>query len=143
MDMMHRRGMLIAAAKSSGLRYDLQTKAFASGSDSITVDRKFQKFILIAEVSSSVDISNPGNNRNLFICFVYPGSWIASSGQVHTIKYDNSSTPRKGVVGKPAQLSVGETTITVTAYTTSNNVVGDWNILQIELPDDGSIYPLG
>lgn len=128
-----------------GMNYDTKTVTRSSASAKMTVDREFTDFIFLAFLRDE-PTTIPTNGYVLAQMAIYINGkfWpSAGTGKSYLIKQDGSTTAKYiGSVGNTSQFTVGETSITWTAYTSHNLVAGEWTILQIEIPASLGIYSM-
>lgn len=122
----------------SGLDYDVQTKTLSSTSGSMTVDREFTNFILIAFLENEPTTAPTANYTTAFICVYVNEKYYIPSHKTFAVQYFNSTF--RGVSSNQSKFSVGPTSITVSGYTSYYSVTGDWKIVQIEIPNSIGMY---
>ena len=137
----------IAAIPSGGggLNVDKKTVTRSSASAQMTVDREFTDFIFLAFLKDT-PTTIPTNGYALAQMAIYINGkfWPSNgTGKSYLIKQDGTTAAKFiGFVGNNSQFAVGPTSITWTAYTSHNLVVGDWTILQIEIPASLGMYSM-
>lgn len=131
-------GVEYVKPSSGGLRYVVETKALASATGSITLDRAFENFILLAYLTTP-PTSYPANNYAVAHMTAYVDGDFYLPTKTTAVK-SQSGTSFQGNCVSPSKFSVSETSINWSPYTTNFGVVGDWTFVQIEILDNFGMY---
>ncbi|MBP5475032.1 MAG: hypothetical protein J6X83_02070, partial [Methanomicrobium sp.] len=130
-----------ASGGGGGLDFDVKTVNVTSNTPTVT--RAFNNFIFIAQVAEDELPETLSNNVSYFIMFAYVnGAFVNKSGdRGWGVRTNGSSYPFHGGSANFNSTSIGDTSITFSAYTSWVMYQANWKVLQIELPSSAD-YPL-
>lgn len=120
----------------SGLNY-VKSTVTMTRNKAATIDREFEDFILIAYLTTP-PTAYPSNNYTAAMMFAFADGEFWQPSKIVSVKSNGSAFSSN--VSSPAQLLVESTSIAISAYSTSNNVAGEWTVVQIEMPSDFDMY---
>ena len=131
---------VIVAAATGGLDYTVREVTVTGNSPTVT--RDFTNFIFIAQVAEDELPTTRPNTNVYYLEFAFvDGNFIRKSGnKAFAVVTTNSTNYYNGAGTNAANLSVGSTSITFTAYTSQIMYPAKWKVLQIELPTDYPLY---
>lgn len=119
-----------------GLNYTVRTVNVTGNTP--TVPRDFTNFIFVAQVDEA-ELPETGTNlTTYYLEFLYVNGEFIRKVNNKALAVMNSTFAGSGT--NAANLTVNASTITFTTYSSQNMYHANWNILQVELPNDFPIY---
>jgi len=127
---------------ASGLNYTVRTINRTYGNTTIEIDRDFDNFIFLAELKTFPPETL--HNQYAYFCnCIYINDHYISNHKVRIVRQEFETSPKlQDFVGSPGKFNISETAIAWNTMDTNYSYVGDWIIVQIELPSSLGLYSL-